>query len=250
MRKLKELPWIRITAEGVAIVVSILLAFGIQAWWDDKQRQVDEELVLTALADELDNLLQADMNMQIYSAAVLESTQRLLDASLGTGESLSAQEVDMLLADLTWKIAPIFNQFPVMNSLLSTTGSISLVSDIELLQRLAVLHTDYEMYNTVLQNVSDHHSQREMPFLERNTNLAQIANADDGQPGVQMRPYPYEKQKLSATIDHSPLLSHAEFQSMLMHKIWLLQGIEEFRPIDLDERMRKIVQDIRHTLEK
>ena len=30
----KQVPWLRIMAEGVVIAGSILLAFGIQAWWE------------------------------------------------------------------------------------------------------------------------------------------------------------------------------------------------------------------------
>ena len=32
-----EIPWKRITVEAVAIVGSILLAFAIDTWWDDRQ---------------------------------------------------------------------------------------------------------------------------------------------------------------------------------------------------------------------
>ena len=37
----RSIPWPRILAEGVAIVVSILLAFGIQAWWEDSQDRAE-----------------------------------------------------------------------------------------------------------------------------------------------------------------------------------------------------------------
>ncbi len=29
-----QIPWLRVFAEGVVIVGSILLAFGLQAWWE------------------------------------------------------------------------------------------------------------------------------------------------------------------------------------------------------------------------
>ena len=47
-----SLQWRRILAEGMAIVVSILLAFGIQAWWDDQQDRAEEQELLTALRQE------------------------------------------------------------------------------------------------------------------------------------------------------------------------------------------------------
>ena len=37
MSKIREIPWPRILAEGAAIIVSILLAFSIEAWWDRRQ---------------------------------------------------------------------------------------------------------------------------------------------------------------------------------------------------------------------
>ena len=42
MPKSQDVPWKRLTAEGMAIIVSILLAFGIDAWWEDRQQQHDE----------------------------------------------------------------------------------------------------------------------------------------------------------------------------------------------------------------
>ena len=35
--------WPRLLVEGVAIVASILLAFGIDAWWQDRQTHYEEQ---------------------------------------------------------------------------------------------------------------------------------------------------------------------------------------------------------------
>jgi len=45
----RSIPWPRIFAEGFAIVVSILLAFGIQAWWEGRQERGDELRILEGL---------------------------------------------------------------------------------------------------------------------------------------------------------------------------------------------------------
>ncbi len=44
-----QIPWLRVFVEGVVIVGSILLAFGIEAWWDERQERADEQLTLAAL---------------------------------------------------------------------------------------------------------------------------------------------------------------------------------------------------------
>ena len=48
-----QIPWLRVFVEGVVIVGSILLAFGIQAWWDGVQQEQQEEAYLTAVSGEL-----------------------------------------------------------------------------------------------------------------------------------------------------------------------------------------------------
>lgn len=49
----KEIPWKRIGIEATAIVASILLAFAIDAWWEESQNQQDIRLSLSRLSDNL-----------------------------------------------------------------------------------------------------------------------------------------------------------------------------------------------------
>jgi len=48
-----RIPWPRMFAEALAIVVSILLAFGIQAWWEERQDRAVEQALLTGLVEDL-----------------------------------------------------------------------------------------------------------------------------------------------------------------------------------------------------
>ena len=50
MTKAQDIPWRRIAVEAAAIVVSILLAFGIDAWWDEIKRSADERDSLALLS--------------------------------------------------------------------------------------------------------------------------------------------------------------------------------------------------------
>ena len=47
------IPWLRVFVEGVVIVGSILLAFGIDAWWEGRQERAEEQQLLTNLQQEL-----------------------------------------------------------------------------------------------------------------------------------------------------------------------------------------------------
>ena len=43
-----QIPWLRVFVEGVVIVGSILLAFGIDAWWDGRKAKVLEQELLAS----------------------------------------------------------------------------------------------------------------------------------------------------------------------------------------------------------
>ena len=48
-----QIPWLRVFVEGVVIVGSILLAFGLQAWWEGRQEQGEVGRDLMSVAQEL-----------------------------------------------------------------------------------------------------------------------------------------------------------------------------------------------------
>lgn len=52
------IPWLRVFAEGTAILVSILLAFGIEAWWSGRVEAAEEAVFLSGLQTEIDDALE------------------------------------------------------------------------------------------------------------------------------------------------------------------------------------------------
>jgi hypothetical protein len=52
MTRTHNIPWMRISVEATAIVASILLAFAIDAWWQDRQDRIDEQEILAGLKSE------------------------------------------------------------------------------------------------------------------------------------------------------------------------------------------------------
>ena len=97
----REIPWPRIFAEGVAIVVSILLAVGIEAWWSDRQIRQDVQDNLIALRAELDSNLGVIERELSYRQVIISSIEAL-DTTIFNESTLSPDEVDKLLGDLTW----------------------------------------------------------------------------------------------------------------------------------------------------
>jgi len=57
MPNARDIPWPRLIAESSAIVISILLAFSIDAWWTERQETVREERQIQALIAEFEAIV-------------------------------------------------------------------------------------------------------------------------------------------------------------------------------------------------
>jgi hypothetical protein len=84
-----KIPWLRIFAEGVAIVASILLAFGIDALWDARSDKLRSERLLQALEQEwtsdlgqLDNRIE---RLKVVLAAAEEVIDRTRSGAFDLG---------------------------------------------------------------------------------------------------------------------------------------------------------------------
>ena len=134
MAKFPQIEWRRLLTEGVVIVVSILLAFWIDTWWDTVQDHAEEREIL--------GLLRAEFEA---NQKVLARTAGIHRLNLGAmREIISASETDMPIDD--GYLGPLFLQAagtphynPATGALAATisSGRIDLVRNIELRNRLA-----------------------------------------------------------------------------------------------------------------
>ncbi len=70
--------WKRIAAEGVAIVVSILLAFAIDAAWDASRERAEERQALSGLREEFrENLDLLEINLRAHRSTLSAATTLL-----------------------------------------------------------------------------------------------------------------------------------------------------------------------------
>lgn len=78
----QPIQWKRLLVEGVVIVASILLAFTIDAWWDDRQEKKTEERQLLSIVAELES--NADhIQEKLDTLAVAQSAARELLSWMG-----------------------------------------------------------------------------------------------------------------------------------------------------------------------
>jgi len=124
-----QIPWLRVFVEGVVIVGSILLAFGIEAWWDGRQEREEEQAILTALRSELADARQGFEDQ----LELLDEDMRLAATTL---EALSNAQVGELPTDsvreLATTLGPSFAFQPpraALNDLLNGGGIVLIQSD-------------------------------------------------------------------------------------------------------------------------
>jgi len=72
----KQIQWARLIAEGAAIIVSILIAFAIDAWWADRQEQIKSRQLTERLLSDLQKDLESRTELVRYYEAVIDSANR------------------------------------------------------------------------------------------------------------------------------------------------------------------------------
>lgn len=95
-RSSRNIPWLRIGAEAVAIVVSILIAFALDAWWDVLAERKQERASLAAVRedlrsarDELQTVLEwNDGHAATVTALLAEDPEAFAGISADSAETL------------------------------------------------------------------------------------------------------------------------------------------------------------------
>lgn len=121
MASVRDIPWLRISAEGAAIVVSILLAFAIDAWWEQRGEHADEQVIISELSAEFSVAEAQIIDLIADHERNLENFERLIE--LLSSDDVASHEAEVfLLANDLWTIAPYEPRMPVYQNLLVAAG--------------------------------------------------------------------------------------------------------------------------------
>ena len=225
--------------EGTAIVLSILLAFWIDAWWDDRQRVDDERIILRALLDDLQEK-QADLaESRRFNDAVLQSTIQLLRAANDPNLSLDEDLTDRLIQNTWWYNPDSEWDSAPMQSLAG--GGLSIISNQELLQRITELQVTMSLIRNTFRNDENFHHNTYVPFLVANAYLPQLISMVEHIPGLPEYSYQYPEIELSIAQDHSQLLRRKDFQNMLVAKMDRIIDILQNGYRDIDQQLDETI---------
>ncbi len=105
----RPIDWRRLVAEGTAIVLSILLAFGIDAWWEERLERVEEREILEGLHQEfvlIEQVLGEHNAQHLERLAALEELLDIMHAGDSAGrEAVIEAALLELLAPTTSDIS-------------------------------------------------------------------------------------------------------------------------------------------------
>ena len=161
MPESQAIPWKRLSAEGAAIVVSILLAFWIDAWWDARNDLAEEREILVGLEVEFVDLrarLDQWSKFNRVGMAVIE-------------EYLSDSVTEMDPESIEWVFAyaylvNVLDQGGALDALLAS-GRLERISDRDLRARLAKWPDWLEDIHTNDLSFRDYGMQQIIPFMTR-----------------------------------------------------------------------------------
>ena len=136
MERLRQLPWLRIVAEGSAIVVSILLAFAIDAWWARQAEAEHRDALLESLHADFTvsqaHLAQWRAGNERIHAALTRFRERLV--ATPPGAELIVPE-DWLIAAVS---TPTYSPTDATLQAAISSGQLDLIRDQELRSLLAL----------------------------------------------------------------------------------------------------------------
>lgn len=173
----QEIPWNRFSVEAFVIVGSILLAFVIDAWWEERQERIAEHAELTRLHAELvsnreaiDRGSRETSNTQRNIAAALRISKHLEEMTEDGAEviSLSNAELGGLLGTPTLELETSVFDSLIRSGRLEIVGNPSIV---EAIGRWDSLHKNaQETQRDGRVFVQD----RLLPAITENNNLQQV----------------------------------------------------------------------------
>ena len=176
MQKYRDIAWLRIIAEGTAIIVSILLAFAIDAWW---QRQSELEQ-----ADALIASLHADFtSSQSHIERWLVGNRKTLNALTEFRDHLAGTAIDdELVVSIEWVVAaigaPTYSPTDATLQAAISSGQIELIEDVELRTRLALWRQqldDTQEDELLIREIVVHHL---VPALSQQIRLSRAFDFD------------------------------------------------------------------------
>jgi hypothetical protein len=220
MSETQKIPWKRIAVEATAIVASILLAFAIDAGWQEYIEDQREREVLNALLDDFETTKANIKDWRNFHLAVQQSNTKLLKAVTSSEITLTNDQIGRLLSALSWWDSESHFSTGALNSLVYG-GELSLIEDDALRQLLADWPSRIQNFESQQQQDYDFFLNVWTPFLRANSYLPLQSTTDTPVPGRPEEPTLLIDLQLEGTWSYAEMVASKEFHNILAQKLWI-----------------------------
>jgi len=207
-------------AEIVVVVAGILIALGLNAWWQGRQQDQEEQRLLLALHQEFTANQDRLAEILAFHEDVKGTARTLLSVSADLPPDLPADSVDQLLADVTWWASYTTLESTVLDAAVQD-GQLSLVGTDSLRRLLSTWRSEVESAESQSSQEFAHYANTWLPLLQTEADIAQVANRATEIPGGQT-PYQGAPVPLSPErTDHRLMIQTRTFRNALVQKLWI-----------------------------
>lgn len=158
MNETQSIEWKRTFVEALAIVGSILLAFAVDAWWEERQDRAEEAELLSRLMAEFSrNIERMDQEYWRLGPKAAVELYSSIDSALGRQE-VSVDIPALTLRRAVW--APnVEANTPILDGVIRS-GRLELIENEQILSELStwerLLRDYYELSQRTRRNLDDH----------------------------------------------------------------------------------------------
>lgn len=224
MTRLHNIPWLRICAESVAIVVSILFAFAIDAWWGASIERDREQRILHAVLDDLDQTKANLLDGINFNFAVHGSNLKLLRVLTSNDGAVSQEEFDRLLLDMSWWDSEYPFSAGSVNSVIAS-GDLALIRNQEIRRFIADWPTRVTLIEKNRHQDFIFFWDLWAPFLRKNGLVPQLSEIDAPSPGRPGIMNPVAGLAVTDWKTMSSIIASEELHNLLSQKLWVQTDI-------------------------
>ena len=153
MAEAQTIPWKRISVEAAAIVVSILLAFAIDASWQERQSNARRQELTRGLILDFESFAERSREELALVDDIVSRNRELLEL-LASGGSADLEEVQQLLGTFLRRPGGLQTSLPILDTALGADG-VGSIQDPDFLRALTNFHDQRERYDQLMRTSND-----------------------------------------------------------------------------------------------
>ena len=198
MSEAQTVPWKRISIEAVAIVVSILIAFAIDASWEERQSNTRRQELIRGLILDFEFLVE-NSREALSLADDLVSRNRALLELLASGGNADLEEIQQLLSSFAADPGRLQTSLPILDTALGADG-VGSIQDPTFFRALTNFYDQREAYEQLNRNSADMFYRENGLFYRRRFGSIRALLGKNSQTSAFQNSYPREYEMTAEQI--------------------------------------------------